>query len=45
MHPGILSADIKIGVIDLDLQGDYGQFEIWLVRAITWNEFELESPN
>ena len=40
----------KIGVSDLDLQGHYGHYdseflEIWLVHAITWNGFGLQSPN
>ena len=46
--PGYSRLVLKIGVIDLDLQGHYGHFEflvIWLVRAIAWNGFELESPN
>ena len=41
---------LKMEVIDLDLQGDFGHFdleclEIWLVRMITCNGFELELPN
>ena len=41
---------LKIGVVDLDLQGHLGHFdlefeEIWLVRAITRHRFGLESPN
>ena len=37
-------------VIDIDQQAHFGQFdlefkEIWVVRAITFNGFELESPN
>ena len=37
-------------VIDHDLQGHFGHFdsefkEFWLVRPITFNRFELESPN
>ena len=41
---------LKIGVIDLDLQGHFSHFvlgllEIWLVRAITRHRFGLESPN
>ena len=41
---------LKIGVMDLDLQGHFGHFdlEVWeirLVRMITLHRFELESPN
>ena len=41
---------LKMGVINLDLQGHFGSFdseflEIWLVCTITCNGFELESPN
>ena len=41
---------MKMEVIDLDLQGHFGHFdleflEIWLVRAITRHRFGLESPN
>ena len=37
-------------VSDVDLQGQFGHFDseflaIWLVRVITCNGFELESPN
>ena len=40
---------LKTGVIDLDLQDHFVYFvseakEIWLVRGITSNGFELESP-
>ena len=50
IHPGMLSAGIENGVIDLDLQGNFGHFdsefkEIWLVCVITCYRFELESPN
>ena len=41
---------LKKGVIDVDLQGNYGHFdsdfyEIWLVLMIICDGFELESPN
>ena len=41
---------LKMGVIDLDLQGHFGHFdkeflEMWLVFVTTYNGFELESPN
>ena len=38
---------LKMEVIDLDLQGhfDLEFLEIWLVSVITYNGFELESPN
>ena len=41
---------LKMGVIDCDLQGHFGHFvleflQIWLVCMITYNGFELESPN
>ena len=41
---------LKMEVIDLYLQGHFGHFdlefqEIWLVRAITCNRYDLESPN
>ena len=41
---------LKVEVIDLDLQGHFGHFdsefqEFWLVRSITFNGFELKSPN
>ena len=41
---------LKMEVIDLDLQGHFGHFdsefwEFWLVRPITFNDFELDSLN
>ena len=38
---------LKMEVIDLDLQGHFDHFdsEFWLVPAITFNGFELESSN
>ena len=41
---------LKVEVIDIDLQGHFGHFdlefmEIWLVHAMTCNGFELQSPN
>ena len=41
---------MTLEVTDLDLQGHFGHFdselqEIWILRTITCNGFELESPN
>ena len=50
MHHGMLSADIKMGVFDLDLHGHLGLFdsdfqEIWFVHTISPHRFGLESPS
>ena len=41
MHPGILSIVLKMEVIDLDLQGHFGHFDLenWLVHVITCDRF------
>ena len=41
---------LNMGAIDIDLQDHFGHFntdlqDIWLVRVITCNVYELESPN